>query len=356
LGVLFLAVAALSALGVGAVGLWIWGGEPVHAPHAGFLEFRIEEDEDTESIARRSSEAGLLRQPALLVWYQRLYARGRRIEAGDHLLPNQVSPRGLLELLARRQGRPAVNLSLPEGWDSFQMARRLAEAGVCSEAGFLSAVFDERRAQDQVGQVSFEGYLYPATYSLRMNSDGAVVVERLVNEARQRMGKLLGAERGMLQTRGLNEQQWVVLASIVEKEAADAAEMPAISGVFHNRLHDPEFRPERMLQSDPTAGYGCKLDDAPPSCAGFSGKITPALLRDPGNRYNTYRHAGLPPTAVANPSEAALLAVLRAPETRNYFFVLGPDGKHRFSRTLEAHNRAIGASNAGRERVPGEAR
>ncbi len=349
IGLWLAVVSALTAALVGAGGLWIWGSESVRAARPGWVEFRVDESDDLRSVAERLESMGLLRHPALLPWYQRLYARDSRIEPGQHVLADEVSPRRLIELLARRMGRPIVAVSLPEGWDSFQMARRFAQLGVCSQNAFLAAVFDERLALEQVGQVSFEGYLYPATYSFRVNSDAAAVVARLLAEARLRMGRLLADRRAALAARRLTEQQWVVLASIVEKEAADPAEMPSIASVFHNRLSDPEFRPRRMLQSDPTAGYGCKLDDAPPSCSGFSGKITPALLRDPQNAFNTYRHAGLPPTPIGNPAERALLAVLDAPPSDDYFFVIGSDGRHHFSRTLQEHNRAIGASNAERQ-------
>jgi UPF0755 protein len=98
-----------------------------------------------------------------------------------------------------------------------------------------------------------------------------------------------------------------------------------------------------MLQSDPTAGYGCKLPDAPPSCDGFSGRITPALLRDPSNRYNSYRRPGLPPTPIGNPSAEAVGLVLSAPKTRFYFFVAdGAGRRHRFSETYAEHERALG--------------
>jgi UPF0755 protein len=128
----------------------------------------------------------------------------------------------------------------------------------------------------------------------------------------------------------------------VEREAADSSEHPLIASVFYNRLRDPTFRPLKALESDPTAGYGCLVEPAlAPSCAGFQGQITPALLRDPKNRYNTYRHGGLPPGPIANPGESALAAVL-TPATSDYlYFVASGRGKHAFSRTFEEHRRAI---------------
>jgi UPF0755 protein len=107
-------------------------------------------------------------------------------------------------------------------------------------------------------------------------------------------------------------------------------------------LHDPEFRPARMLQSDPTASYGCIVGAAEiPSCAGFHGSVTPALLRDAANPYNTYRHAGLPPGPIANPGEASIEAVLAPAQTDYLYFVAKGGGRHAFSRTFAEHREAL---------------
>src|SRR5690606_33283635 len=131
----------------------------------------------------------------------------------------------------------------------------------------------------------------------------------------------------------------VKLASIVEKEAANRDEYGLIASVFLNRLSDPKFRPAKMLQSDPTAAYGCKVTPSLESCRGYSGRVTSSMLRDASNPYNTYRYPGLPPTAIGNPSTAALAAVLTAPATPYFFFVSPNGGRHQFSETLEEHER-----------------
>jgi UPF0755 protein len=127
----------------------------------------------------------------------------------------------------------------------------------------------------------------------------------------------------------------------VARPASGHAELSTIASVFLNRLTDPGFRPLGRLQSDPTAGYGCLVDPMLETCADFDGVITPAMLRDANNRYNTYRHAGLPPGPISNPGLAALRAVLLAPKTPYYFFVADGKGRHVFSETHEAHTEAV---------------
>ncbi len=163
---------------------------------------------------------------------------------------------------------------------------------------------------------SAEGYLFPATYELLADSTPSAVVSVLVAEAEKHLSQLqseLGAQFEARKTEhGMSAHDVVVLASIIEKEAAKADEKPLIASVFLNRLLDPTFRPLRMLQSDPTAIYGCLVQQPPPpSCT--PGRPTPAMLRDPSNAYNSYRHAGLPPGPISSPGEPRSAPCWRPP-------------------------------------------
>ena len=118
-------------------------------------------------------------------------------------------------------------------------------------------------------------------------------------------------------------------------------ERALISSVFHNRLDSPDFEKRRYLQSDPTSAYACYAEpERVPACQGFSGKVTPALNRDPANRYSTYVVQGLPPGPIANPGEAAIEAAVAPAKTDYLFFVARGGGRHHFSRTYAEHQRA----------------
>src|SRR6185295_18302115 len=97
--------------------------------------------------------------------------------------------------------------------------------------------------------------------------------------------------------------------------------------------------------------YGCLVRPDLASCHDFHGKALPAMLRDPDNAYNTYRHAGLPPGPIASPGIAAIEAVLAPATTEYLFFVAGGNGRHVFSRTLEEHEAAVNASRPQRPRA-----
>jgi UPF0755 protein len=283
--------------------------------------------------------------------YLRLFCASMRLEPGSHLLQDALSPRDLVARLARLRTRPVVRVTIPEGWNSRQIARRLERTGVCPEAAFLRAVSSAPLLGElRIAGPSAEGYLFPAAYLLRVDSSAERVVRTFAEHAHARLGELTrrhadGAKRLEAEL-GWRTQQIVTLASIIEKETAHPDERRLMAGVFLNRLRDLDFRPARMLQSDPTAAYGCIVaPQSAPSCREYSGRITPAMLRDPANTYNTYLHPGLPPGPIGNPGASALEAVLDPAQTDALFFVAqGAEGRHRFSRTLEQHNEAVRAS------------
>jgi UPF0755 protein len=112
--------------------------------------------------------------------------------------------------------------------------------------------------------------------------------------------------------------------------------------VFFNRLTDATFLPPKMLQSDPTAAYGCIFEpDESDACAAYEGKVTARMVRDRNNRYNTYRHPGLPPGPICSPGLDALIAVLEPEEHDYLFFVADGRGGHIFSRSFAEHEAAI---------------
>ncbi len=290
---------------------------------------------------------GALTSPKLFHWSLLILHPGFQLAPGEHLLNDAASPRELALRLEHSGSRAAAHVTLPEGFQHLQIGERLEHAEVCSLAAFRRAVSDPALLRElEIPGASAEGYLFPATYGLLADSDAREVVRVLVGEAKKRVGKLCDAHPGSLAQLasdfGFHERDVLTLASMIEKEAHEPSERPLIASVFFNRLKDPDFKPPRMLQSDPTASYGCVVQGRDiPSCAEFKGSVTPTLLRDGANPYNTYRHPGLPPGPIANPGEAAIEAVLAPAQSDYLYFVAKGGGKHTFSRTFAEHRDAI---------------
>ncbi len=326
------------------IGLWLWGRSASPASKtAPFIAVELPATLGPGEVLTRLQAAGVLEQADLTRAYQLVLHPWFDYAPGVHWLRPGHSAAEVLALVGRTRARPVVRVVLPEGWDAFQMAERLASVGVCAPETFVSRVLG-RSEPNSTSNYSLEGHLYPASYDFRLNSSADEVVERLNKEANSRYQQVFSSLPTALSQLehelGLSADDVVTLASVVEKEAANAAELRLVASVFLNRLRDPNFRPARMLQSDPTAGYGCKVYTQLASCAGYTGRVTPTMLRDPANPFNTYKRPGLPPSPIGNPSTTAVEAVLSAPSTNYYFFVSHNGGPHQFSQTLDAHEAA----------------
>lgn len=271
---------------------------------------------------------------------------------GPHLLPEGASPWDLRRLLSRSPDRPSARVTIPEGYNRFEIGSRLEKLAVASKRAFVEASADpallERLGIERGGSVgaeSAEGYLFPATYDFPKDSDAREIVVRLVKEADKRWEAIVAPRKDGLSalqaSLGWGRREVLTLASMIEKEAAVDDERPLIASVFLNRLLDPSFQPKR-LQSDPSSSYGCiAWPTEAPSCASYAGKPTPAINLDPKNRYSTYVRAGLPPGPIANPGARSIEAVLAPAATRFLYFVAQGGGRHTFSETLDAHNDAV---------------
>jgi UPF0755 protein len=268
------------------------------------------------------------------------------IVAGTHLVADDATPRELLARLERRAGAGSARVTFPEGWTRFDMARRLEEKRVVSLRDFLDATTDASLLRELgIDGESAEGFLFPATYDLALDSDPRDVVRRMKREFDRRWD-LLSRSRGasltdVMISAKMSIRDVVTLGSMVEKEAVADDERPVIASVFLNRLRDPAFKPRR-LECDPTASYGClAMPERAASCSGFTGKATASIEHDPDNPYSTYTHEGLPPGPIGNPGVKSLEAAIAPAQTPYFFFVARGEGRHTFSSTFEAHNAAV---------------
>jgi UPF0755 protein len=237
-------------------------------------------------------------------------------------------------------------VTIPEGWNRFQVAARLQAAGVVRAEDFL-VVTEEPTLLGSlgIGASTAEGYLFPDTYQFYAGGSTLTIVRTMVENFRKNFKALAKKHPGWRshykEISSDEERAALIIASIVEEEVAKKSEAPVVAGIFLKRLVDPSFEPH-LLQADPTVSYGCLAQDpAPPSCAEFDGVLQRKHLKDIDNMYNTYVYAGLPPGPITNPGKNALKAALDPKDTTYFYFVARGDGTHQFSATLEEHNAAV---------------
>ena len=309
------------------------------------VELTIDVDESLSSVVDKLDHAGLIGSRSRFSLYARLSAP--HFAPGQHLLTDDASPQELVRRLERLGNATHAKVVIPEGWNRFDIAKRLQTLHVAAQSAFLDATTEPALLRElSLDGESAEGFLFPATYDLPKDSDPREIVRRLKSEFDRRFSSLeanhpLGLAN-LESSLGWGRREVVTLASMVEKEAAVDEERPIIASVFLNRLRDSAFK-RKVLQCDPTAGYGCLvLRDKVPGCAGYAGKITHAVNTDPQNTYSTYVHEGLPPGPIANPGVKSLQAVLAPSSTKYLYFVTRGEGRrHQFSETIEEHNAAV---------------
>lgn len=284
-------------LGLAAAGaVWMFGPGP--APPEP-LVVRIAAGSGRRAIARQLAQAGVLRT-ALGFELWSLTHRGQTLQAGTYRFPRPITPVDAFNQIARGEIY-AVTVTIPEGFNRFDIAHLLATRGLTSADDFLQATSSPAPIRDlDPAAVSLEGYLFPATYRITPGTPPAQIVAQMLARFRAEV-KTLDPPPNRLHA-------WVTLASIIEKETPVPAERALIAGVFTNRL-----RRGMPLQSDPTTTYA-------------------TLTHEAG--YNTYQFSGLPPGPIANPGAAALAAAAHPATTRDLYFVSNGHGAHRFARTL----------------------
>jgi len=170
-----------------------------------------------------------------------------------------------------------------------------------------------------------EGWLFPDTYHYHNNDTASSVLKRAAVKMQQVLEDAWHERSDDLPYD--TAYKALIMASIIEKETGLASERPLIASAFVNRLNT-----NMRLQTDPTVIYGIGAD--------FDGDIKSKDLRD-YTPYNTYRINGLPPTPIAMPSKAAILAAVNPPQSNYVYFVSKGDGSHQFSTTLKQHNVAV---------------
>ena len=316
-----LMVAPLLAAAAGGATAW-WLNRPL-ALAADSVEVSVELGTSPRDIAQAWVQAGVQASPLMLYEWFRWSGQSRKIRAGSYEIGRGTTPIGLLNKMVRGD-ETLSTVRLIEGWTFRQFRAELAKAEALKPA---TADFSDEQIMLALGApgVSPEGRFHPDTYAYSKGSSDIAVLKRAYHAMQKRIDSVWLDRAADTPLRSADDA--LVLASIVEKETGVPADRGRVAGVFVNRL-----RIGMPLQTDPTVIYGLGL--------AFDGNLRKRdLLAD--TPYNTYTRNGLPPTPIAMPGKAALLAAVRPESTKALYFVARGDGSSEFSETLAEHNRAV---------------
>jgi len=234
------------------------------------------------------------------------------LKSGEYVFRPRSSVREVVETIM--EGKVTQHaITLPEGWTSEQIVRRLLESEILT---------------GNIKDVPREGTLLPESYRFPRGTPREQVIQRLQRDQRRVLQEIWERRSPDLPVK--TPEQLVILASIIEKETGKHEERKRVAAVFVNRL-----KQRKRLESDPTIIYGL---------VGGKGSLGHGITRserETPTPYNTYIIDGLPPGPIANPGRASLEAAANPARTKEMFFVADGTGGHVFSETFDQHQRNV---------------
>jgi len=312
--------------------------------------FTVEAGDSTSTIATNLRSEGLIRLPQLFTFLVRSQGFDGKLRTGRYMLRPNMTMGQIIAALQTGIKIEEVQLTVIEGLRLEEIADKVAAAGLpnVTEEEFLAMARNGSafkpthfRLNNLPETASLEGYLFPDTYRIAATASVTDVIEMMLNRFDEQYAKFEKA----VQVPDVDVHKIVTMASIVQREATDKAEMPMIAAVFWNRL-----KPENVgqfgggkLGSDPTVQYVIgqkgnwwpKLDTLSADEIERQGANTLLFA------YNTRANPGLPPGPISNPGLDALQAAAQPDQAGNYLYFVAScekPGMHKFAATFEEFN------------------
>lgn len=288
----------------------------------------IPEGASVVEISNILKREGIIKIPLLFTQVAKLNGRSN-FKFGRHELSSNMAYPVIMDELEKNVSFESVaKVTIPEGYELRQIVDLLVSEKIVKREEFLSALekdYDYPFLKGINREQRLEGYLFPATYEFAYNASPEDIIKTMLNKFANEFDISMVKRADEI---GMSIDQVVILASIIEREAASDDDRGLVSSVFHNRLMADSVYP--YLQSCATVQY--ILKERKPVLS-----LNDIKIESP---YNTYINKGLPVGPIASPGKASMLAALYPIESDYYFFVVDSTGNHVFSRTLEEHNRA----------------
>lgn len=341
-GLLVFIIIVIIIAGAGVA--YVYNGiQPVKASEQP-VKFTIEPGTGTSQIAAELEEQGLIKNNFLFIGYLKWKSEGSKFQAGVYEMTPGITFDEIISKLNNGDVIKAemIRFTIPEGYTVTQMAEKLAEEGIVDKDKFLalaktptgidSELLKEIPDHDQF-IYRLEGYLFPETYELKKESNEQDIVNRMITETANRLNGIPDFHE-KLEQRGLNLNELMTVASLVEREVVVDSERSVVAGVIYNRISKG-----MKLEIDATVQY---LLGKPKE------RLLNSDLRSVDSPYNSYLYEGLPPGPIAAPSLKSIEAALEPKSSDYFFYVTKKDGsgEHLFAQTYAEHLQNIKKSKA----------
>lgn len=290
-------------------------------------ETRTVSEADMGKVADQLKEQGLIEYKTVFKLFAAVTGAKGKVSAGTYELNTDMDYRALISSMsAGSASRSEISVTIPEGYTVTQIFQLLEEKGVATAAELSETAADHDYKFDFLEGIPLgdperlEGYLFPDTYRFYIGEDPLYAINKMLVNFTVMVPK---ETRDELADQGRSLHEIITVASLIEKET-DGTDQALIASVIYNRLKNPEVT-GGMLQIDATLAY---LN---------GGKVPTEADKAIDSPYNTYQNRGLPPGPIANPGSEAIWAAMNPKSTSYYYYALGTDGLHHYSRTYQEH-------------------
>lgn len=290
---------------------------------------------DIDTLAQILADSGAIDKPEFFSLYCKVKKEDPAdFPPGEYTIETNKDYEDIIDTLQggnQTQGEE-VSVTIPEGYNVLEIAQLMEENEVCTAQAFLDAVnsmdFSNYTVIANMGggegrYYKLEGYLFPDTYAFYKDEDLESVIGKLINNFQNRISDQIYT---LAEQRGMSMDQVVILASIIQAEAADTADMFNVSSVLHNRLSFGADYGIYRLECDSTMTYPYR-----------NYKVVPETGALPNAGYSTYDLEGLPPGPICNPGAEAILAAVRPNESQNLYFCHADDGTAYYAESSWQH-------------------
>lgn len=284
------------------------------AANHGPTRVEIEAGQSVRDIAATVKSAGVVKSETLLYATLTYFHDPTKIFAGTYVFEGGENLREVADILASNKiENELVRITLPEGV-------RLTEMATIASAVLTNFDMDDYL----INSNGLEGYLFPDTYFVPEDFSAEDLIDLQSQTYTEKVAPLIESTE-------LTEEEVLILASIVEREANDEESMKMVAGILQNRLAI-----NMALQADATIEYvlDTPLNELP------EGQLA-SELRELESPYNTYKQTGLPPTPIGNPGLTAVKAVIEPTESDYFYYITDNDGEFHYAETLQQHNQNV---------------
>ena len=292
---------------------------------------------DMEYVANQLKDAGLIEYKWLFEAFCKVSKADTKVRPGEYELQSSYDYRALIQNMRPGAGAAVtVSVTFPEGFSMRQIFQRLDENDVSSFDDLMDAAADYKfnysfmTNGEGLDASRLEGYLFPDTYEFYVGMQASSAINKFLENFNYVFTDEMKAQAD---SQGRSLKEIIIVASMIEREAANDSERSRIASVIYNRL-----AAKMPLGLESTILYAHPEHEGAPT----------AEMIGEDNPYNTLNRTGLPPTPICNPGLASINAALYPEQTYFYYFTLDTaTNTHRFFQNANEFNAFVATQDYG---------